>query len=114
VEDIFNLEKALKRTMGDRELLSELVDFTLQDIPGQIGQIEDLLERGDSFQLKESAHKLKGSAGAICADRLFLACFDLEQLAAGGNLIDAATVLVKVKAEAEELIRHREITELRP
>jgi len=74
----FDEADALERTAGDRNILAEVIRFTLEDIPEILGELEVSLEdekRQDTVRL---AHKLKGTAGAAGAQRLFLAALDLE------------------------------------
>ena len=77
MKDFDELE-ALERTAGDRNLLVEVIRFTLEDIPAILDEI-DLALRDRHWQAAARlAHKAKGSAGAVGAQRLFLAALDLE------------------------------------
>jgi len=112
MEAVFNQEKALKRTMGDRELLAELLDFTVADIQSQLNLLNQALESDNGNLLKEEAHKLKGTAGAVGADRLFRASFELEQIAQDSDNMERGRALGLVEECAAEFLEHPAVGEL--
>ncbi len=86
MERVFNREKALKHAMNDRTLLVDLLRFTLEDVPDMLARLEDLIgKQADRVAVADQAHKIKGSAGAVSAERLFAAAFDLEETAKEGG-----------------------------
>ena len=76
--DVFDETDALEKTAGDRNLLSEVIRFTLEDVPGMLSGIEAALENGELGEVSRLAHKVKGSAGACGARSLYLKALDLE------------------------------------
>ncbi|MBN2625247.1 MAG: Hpt domain-containing protein [Spirochaetales bacterium] len=79
MEKVFNVEKALKHTMNDRSLLVDLLRFTLEDVPDMLSRLEEALKKEESPRIiAEWAHKIKGSAGAVSAEKLFSSAFELE------------------------------------
>jgi CheY-like chemotaxis protein/HPt (histidine-containing phosphotransfer) domain-containing protein len=56
---------ALDRLGGDESLLDELIELFFQDYPLLARRLTDALARGDVASLREPAHKLKGSLGAL-------------------------------------------------
>lgn len=112
MEVVFNQEKALKRTLGDRDLLAELLDFTVSDIRTQIMHLNQALESDNGHLLKEEAHKLKGTAGAVGADRLFQASFALEQIAMDSDNMERGRALGRVEECAAEFLEHPAVGEL--
>ncbi|MDC7223024.1 MAG: Hpt domain-containing protein [Spirochaetales bacterium] len=84
MEEIFNREKAEKHVLNDLGLLKELLVFTLADVPVMLEKLESLLE-SDTEGAARMAHKIKGSAGAVSAERLFTAAFELEETAKEGD-----------------------------
>lgn len=69
---------ALERTAGDRNLLVAVIRFTLEDIPALLDEIDLALKNRHWHDAARLAHKAKGSAGAVGAQRLFMAAMDLE------------------------------------
>jgi HPt (histidine-containing phosphotransfer) domain-containing protein len=82
MEKVFNVDKALKHAMNDRSLLVDLLRFTLEDVPVMLSRLEEALKKGESPRIiAEWAHKIKGSAGAVSAEKLFSSAFELEATA---------------------------------
>lgn len=59
------MENALKRTMGDRRFLKELVGAFMDQLPGHLSEIKLALDQENTTTLMESAHKLKGAATSV-------------------------------------------------
>ena len=74
----FDESDALERTAGDRSILSQVIRFTLEDIPQIIKELELSLEAESWQEAARLAHKIKGSAGAVGARMLYLAALDME------------------------------------
>lgn len=58
----YDLNAALERLGGSRELLRDMIGFYLEDYPTLLERIEDAAESGDPITLARSAHSLKGLA----------------------------------------------------
>ncbi len=56
---------ALDRLGGDESLLDELIELFFNDYPVLARRLTEALARGDIASLREPAHKLKGSLGAL-------------------------------------------------
>ena len=56
---------ALDRLGGDESLLDELIELFFKDYPTLARRLTEALARGDIASLREPAHKLKGSLGAL-------------------------------------------------
>ncbi len=74
----FDEEDALERTAGDRRILAEVIRFTLEDVPVILKGLDASLNEKRWQDTAKLAHKLKGTAGAAGARRLFLTALDLE------------------------------------
>ncbi len=62
---VWDRAAALDRLGGDESLLDELIELFFKDYPVLARRLTEALERGDLASLREPAHKLKGSLGAI-------------------------------------------------
>jgi HPt (histidine-containing phosphotransfer) domain-containing protein len=51
---------------GAPGLVKKVTDLFLQDTPGQLADLRDSLQKGDSVRLVRVAHTLKGSAANGC------------------------------------------------
>lgn len=74
----FDEVDALERTAGDRNLLGEVIRFALEDMPPLLVEIEDSLRNNELPETARLAHKIKGSAGACGAQKLYMAALNLE------------------------------------
>ncbi len=83
---------AMERVNGDRELLAHLVRLFLEEIPRQVGAIEQALESKDSRQLHIASHTLKGSASTFGAQSVAELAFRLETLSKQADLAGAEEV----------------------
>ena len=101
MEEVFNKEKAMKHTMNDMSLLKELVGFTLEDVPLMLDRLEETLKE-DPEAAAELAHKIKGSAGAVSAEKLFAASFELETTIKEGDLSRADDLYLFVRESFKE------------
>lgn len=78
---VFNKEEALASTAGDQELLRQVLRFTLEDLPPLLGEAAALLRSASAAELARTAHKIKGSAAACGAEKMYLAALELETAA---------------------------------
>jgi len=113
MEQVFNKERALKRTMNDEELLAELLDFSLEDLELQFSQIRKAVEDQQREVARKAAHKLKGTAGAIGADKLFQQAFLVEQQAPEAEQEHLLSSLELLGSAIKELQNNKTIQELR-
>jgi CheY-like chemotaxis protein/HPt (histidine-containing phosphotransfer) domain-containing protein len=73
------LRDALKRTMGNRELLLELLGDFRQTYAGAAGEIQQALGRADITLARRLAHTVKGVAANLSMPEVFAAARDLEK-----------------------------------
>ncbi|QEG36917.1 Hpt domain-containing protein [Bythopirellula goksoeyrii] len=77
----YDLNAALERLGGSRELLRDMIGFYLEDYTILLDRIEDAAEAGDPISLARSAHSLKGLASNFDATEVIEAS-DATTLAA--------------------------------
>lgn len=98
-----DLDQALERTGGDRELLAEVAQMCLDDMPAMVGDIRNSLAGQDAQAMRKAAHKLKGSLVALAADAASHAAHQIEILGAEGHLDRAADALAALEGEIEKI-----------
>lgn len=99
-----NLEDALKRFMGDKEILLEVIGIYCAEASVHLENMTQLLTANEMQRLSQAAHKLKsesGSVGAVLAQEL---CAKLENSAAQGNFKNSAKQLEEVIAEIKTVL----------
>lgn len=64
---------------GEPDLIVELIDLYLADVPPQLAAIKDFISTADEISLKRAAHNLKGSSANLGVDGIARLCEELEQ-----------------------------------
>jgi len=103
-EAVFDLPEALARVRGKRALLRKMADLFLADCPGLLTQIRTALAADDQPALEWAAHRIKGSAANLSAQRVARVSGRLEEIARLGHLAEAGATC----AELEDEIVHLE------
>lgn len=79
---------------GEEDLLVELIDLFIADVPGRVAGIGEAIEQGDWQAVAERAHSLKGSSVSLGAVHLAQICARLEALGDDAGARPAARGLV--------------------
>ena len=96
---------------GEPDVLCEVLQMFLAEMPPRLDRLRNAFASGDIEELRRTAHSLKGSAGNIGANRLFVLCRQLDDQGKTGDLsgaqplIDALGVeFGKVEVEIHRII----------
>jgi CheY-like chemotaxis protein len=81
-------ESALRRLDDDLELLNEMIDLFLTEVPAKMHDLEEALADADYAAMADAAHAIKGMAGHFCADQLRSCAASLEGSARLGHSVD--------------------------
>ncbi len=98
-----DIQSALNRVGGDRELLSELLQEFLDHLPKHIDQLREALNKGDSTLVEREAQHLKGAASNLSVKGIADLALKLELLGRASDLSDADEIIDKLKKEYENL-----------
>jgi len=82
---VVSRDELLQRVDGDMELLEELVDLFLEDLPDRLQGLREALDQDDVPQVHELAHSIKGSVSCFAAAAAFEAASQLTDLARSGT-----------------------------
>lgn len=96
-----DLESALNRFMGDREILIDAIAIYREEAPLHLEKLGLLLAEGDMQGLSRAAHSLKGESGSVGAVGAQALCAKLEKTAQSGDLESSARLLKKVAEEVD-------------
>ncbi len=99
----FDRQAALDRVEDDLQLLVELADMFLSDVPAQLANLAEAVKRGDSEALRIAAHTLKGSAANFSAAPIVQSARQLEALGCERNMGPAPAALATVETEMDRL-----------
>jgi two-component system sensor histidine kinase/response regulator len=89
---------------GDAGILKIICDTLQTRLPDHLATLQEALSNRDAPRLREAAHKLFGMIAAFSTAAGAVAS-DLEDLAARGELAEAATLMEQLNAMATELPR---------
>jgi HPt (histidine-containing phosphotransfer) domain-containing protein len=81
-------KSALSRLDDDLELLNEMIDLFLTEVPAKLLDLEEALVDADYGAMADAAHAIKGMAGHFCADQLRSCAASLEGSARLGHSVD--------------------------
>lgn len=103
MDPVLDLPSVLERLDDDHELLGELAQIFLDEIPKQLGQIQAAVRSGDAMTLWKSAHALKGSAGNLSGLAVLKSAARLEQMGRDGELADSEAACATLETDLERL-----------
>lgn len=101
---IINYQELFSRLMEDTELVQLVLGEALQEIPKQLAELKNLLESKDAEQAGKQAHKMKGAAMNLGAERLYEIMLKMEKAGAGGDLASLTEMTPAAISRAEEAI----------
>lgn len=96
----------LREEGGD--LLSDLVEMFIDELPGQLATLEAALSKGDAGAARLTAHRLRGTGGNFGAARMQALASAIEEKGRIGSLDGAAATFVQLRTEC---LRVREALE---
>jgi HPt (histidine-containing phosphotransfer) domain-containing protein len=103
IPNIFDLDDALDKVGGDREILEEILVVFSETYPDQLSELKNAIDNGDAPIVERAAHTLKGSVGTFSSKKALETAFRLETMGHDGNLQEAAEAYSKLEQEVEEL-----------
>ncbi len=108
---ILNVELALEQIGGDRDLLKEVYEIYLADVPRKFDELREAIDAGDLETAMRAAHSLKGASASIAAETVRAISQEIEQFSSDGDLDKAAsmvpaleTAMDRLKIELEKII----------
>jgi two-component system sensor histidine kinase/response regulator len=101
-------DTALARLGGDLNLFRKLARLFRNDAPGLISEIREAVSRGDSRTVEQASHKLKGSAGYLCAESVRRVALTLETFGRNRDLSNAEAVCRELEDAMRVLNSHLE------
>jgi CheY-like chemotaxis protein len=85
--------------LGGPELLTELGELFLEDVPHQFEVLRGAVEGGNAGSVERVAHTLKGSCGNMGATRMSTLSTELQDLGHSGELERASVLVESLEAE---------------
>ncbi len=104
-----DLEAALDRLGGDRELYNELVEVFRKECPGVAAEMRRAIDDRDLRVVERSAHTLRGAASNLGAVAVSEAAMELEKRAGSQDIASAGEQFKVLQKEIERLFSELEI-----
>ncbi len=101
---VLDLQEALDRVDGDRDLLSEIADLFLADVDEMMDVVRKAVEANDGPALHCAAHRLKGSVVTFAAAPAADAALALELLGRDGQVDAAPEAFKRLEMEIPRLV----------
>src|SRR5258706_7530444 len=95
-ENMLDLELALSRVGGDKQLLREIAVLFIEECPRAFTEIQEAVAAGDAARLEKAAHALKRSVSNFGARDAGAAAFRLEQIGRARQMTEAEAMLAQL------------------
>ncbi|MDM8517174.1 response regulator [Desulfobacterales bacterium HSG16] len=100
-----NIDRALKRVMGEPSFLEQLLEEFIKSIPTRMEILISAIDENDAKALKNEAHRLKGTAASVSADQISGCAFLLEKMGIEKDLSEGEKVIELLEQEIENMIK---------
>jgi two-component system sensor histidine kinase/response regulator len=100
----WDLDRALARVSGDRDLLVELIVIFETECPKLLGAIRSAVERGDASALEMNAHGLKGACSTFSAGPSTDRARELEMMGRNKQMDGSREMLGRLEKEIHSLL----------
>ena len=88
---------------GEPDILSELIELFLADVPPQLVALREAVQSGDILSVERTAHTLKGSSGNMGVVRMAAICAELEEIGRSETLAGAPVWISRLEEEFERV-----------
>jgi HPt (histidine-containing phosphotransfer) domain-containing protein len=95
----------LERLGGDDELLAEVLDVFLEELPGMVTDLRTAVSSQNADAVMRAAHSIKGALLNVSADSSADLASRLEQLARAERLDGSRELLAELEVELDRLDR---------
>jgi HPt (histidine-containing phosphotransfer) domain-containing protein len=104
-EPVLDVDGALARLGGDRNLYSELAGYLLEDVPRLFNDVRSAVTAKDAAAVKMSAHALKGLVAGCGGTRAASVAQALENAGQAFDLSQAGRLVQPLRTELNLLTR---------
>ena len=100
---VLNLEAALELMDGDADLLKEVLQIFVEDVPRKMNGLHKALDSADADAIRFEAHSIKGSSANIGADLVRELAIKIEQAGAEHQIGTALELFEQLESEQTRL-----------
>jgi PAS domain S-box-containing protein len=101
----FNAGELMANLMEDRQLVAIAINTFLEDMPGQIDTLGELIKQGQAQKGGAQAHKIKGASGYVAAGEFYNTALEMEQAGKAGDLKALEQLLPEIDDQFNSLKR---------
>ncbi|MBF0201146.1 MAG: Hpt domain-containing protein [Desulfamplus sp.] len=83
---VFDPQRLMYLLNNDDDLAETIINIFLDTAPQYMTSLSELIQQGDALKSSEMAHKIKGAAADLAADRIHETASAMEKAAAGGEI----------------------------
>ena len=95
----------LERFGGDAEMVQQLADIFLEEVPRQLADVRAAIDAADAPELRRTAHKLKGSVGTFAEGAAYETSLRLEFMGRDSDLGDGDAAWAALASAVQDLER---------
>lgn len=99
-----NIATLMEQCGGMAAVANSVFDEFLTQVPVDVAEMDAKLAAGDLLAASKSAHRLKGTAGVLGAEKLYALCAAVELAGKESRGDDASHSLAELKVEAQRCI----------
>jgi HPt (histidine-containing phosphotransfer) domain-containing protein len=100
----FSVENTLEQCGGNADVAATVLDEFLNQVPADVAEMQDGFNQNSLITTSKAAHRLKGTAGVLGADKLHPLCAALEIAAKENRANDAKKLFDELKTEAKRCV----------
>jgi two-component system sensor histidine kinase/response regulator len=100
----WDITRALERLGGDEQLLQDVMEIFLQEIPKQMTNLRQAVAQGNADAIAKTAHRLKGELGYLGISELSQKAGELEEMGRKRNLEHAAGTFAVFETEISAVV----------
>ena len=98
-----DLQAALARLRGDKEMLEEIIGLFFTEMPMLLSALREAVSRRDGPAIARAAHSLKGTASSFGAPAACEAALKVETIGRSGEMLHAERACVELEREIAHL-----------
>ncbi|MDD5309545.1 MAG: response regulator [Deltaproteobacteria bacterium] len=100
---VFDRGSLRERLMGDDDLVEAIVAGFLQDMPGQVDALAELVSRKEAIPAGRQAHKIKGAAANVGGEALRAVALAMEEAGGAGDVETLAGLMPDLERQFARL-----------
>ncbi|WP_136808058.1 response regulator [Desulfosediminicola flagellatus] len=100
---VFDFRKLTDRLLGNEAQARHIAEYMYNEVGKQVAELEDALEAGDIGEVSRLAHRMKGAAGNVQAELLYLQMKELENALVNSDMETSRMLVREVRSHSVEL-----------